>query len=496
MALQTTAALQKSEINVEELCLVAPAQATDDQPLYLSNYDQQVLFNLESVYFYPPSPHRSDENVVDVLRAALSKLLVPYHFMAGRLRMNAREKRVEVDCNRAGALFVAATTNVTLADLQDGPTLVSLLKDFILHSPASHQVSDAPLLTLQVTKFKCGGFVVGISRNHALVGGTSGDDFLANLTAAARGQEFPVKPVADRRLLRARDLPNPSYEHFEYMKVDQVPQDSYFTTPNSLSQLKLNGNFGAHFGLWKTFNFPTEVLNSLKARALADGLLSRCTTFEALATKVWQARTQALSMDPDQTSNLVFVVDSRKVLTPSLPVGFTGNTLSLACARMPPRDLAEKPFSACVEEVQVAKARITDGYVRSAIDWLELNHAVPAVNSGIYLSSWANFSFHKVDFGWGPPSHTIFIPGERGNNCVIFLPSKQGLDVCLALEPHQASAFQNCTGSILKWPPPPRSRAESYATQQRAGTGNQARYYSTSSNIIGALRKNLKRWRI
>ncbi|KAH9321238.1 hypothetical protein KI387_015877, partial [Taxus chinensis] len=52
----------------------------------------------------------SFEEVVESYSKALREMLVSYDFMAGRLRLNEEEDRVEIDCNGAGALFAVASS--------------------------------------------------------------------------------------------------------------------------------------------------------------------------------------------------------------------------------------------------------------------------------------------------------------------------------------------------------------------------------------------------
>lgn len=50
---------------------------------------------------------------------ALEKVLVPYDFAAGRLKMGPESGRLEIDCNSAGAGFVVASSEFLLSDLGD-----------------------------------------------------------------------------------------------------------------------------------------------------------------------------------------------------------------------------------------------------------------------------------------------------------------------------------------------------------------------------------------
>jgi len=72
---------------VRALKLVQPAEPTEEEILYLTNIDQMLIVPVESFFVYLPNKGRSSEHLFSVLEDALGKLLVPYHFMAGRFEV-------------------------------------------------------------------------------------------------------------------------------------------------------------------------------------------------------------------------------------------------------------------------------------------------------------------------------------------------------------------------------------------------------------------------
>lgn len=135
-------------INVKESTLVQPAEETPRLGLWNANVDLVVpRFHTPSVYFYIPTgaPNFFDPNVV---KEALSKALVPFYPMAGRLRRDD-DGRIEIDCNAEGVLFVVAETSTVIDDFGDfAPTLE--LKKLIPTVDYSGGISTYPLLVLQV----------------------------------------------------------------------------------------------------------------------------------------------------------------------------------------------------------------------------------------------------------------------------------------------------------------------------------------------------------
>lgn len=72
-------------------------------------------------------------------------------------------------------------------------------------------------------------------------------------------------------------------------------------------------------------------------------------------------------------------------------------------ARAAAGELGEWPLRFVAERVRGAIQRVTDEYVRSAVDWLEVHKGVPSVAAGrsFYVSAWWKLAFHELDFGRG-----------------------------------------------------------------------------------------------
>lgn len=137
-------------INVKESTIVRPAAETPRKALWNSNVDLVVPnFHTPSVYFYRPTTvGTSGFFDAKVLREALSKVLVPFYPMAGRLRRDD-DGRVDIDCNGEGVLFVEAETDKIIDDFGDfTPTLE--LRQLITAIDYSRGIETYPLLVLQV----------------------------------------------------------------------------------------------------------------------------------------------------------------------------------------------------------------------------------------------------------------------------------------------------------------------------------------------------------
>lgn len=135
-------------VRVRESTFVKPSEETPRHEVWFSNLDAVVLHtHMGGVYFYRST---ACGNFFDpaVLKDALSKALVPFYPLAGRLKLND-DHRVEIDCNAEGVLLVEAETSSSVDDFGDfAPTL-----EFRRLVPAvdySAGISSCPLAVLQV----------------------------------------------------------------------------------------------------------------------------------------------------------------------------------------------------------------------------------------------------------------------------------------------------------------------------------------------------------
>uniref|UniRef100_A0A0C9S3G0 TSA: Wollemia nobilis Ref_Wollemi_Transcript_29249_1773 transcribed RNA sequence n=1 Tax=Wollemia nobilis TaxID=56998 RepID=A0A0C9S3G0_9CONI len=436
------------EVKVEEPELVVPAEPTEEGALFLSNIDQVVAYVVETVYFYPASGDGGEESgaeVVGKLKEALGKVLVPYHFMAGRMRLNPEKGRLEIDCNRAGALFAAASCDLTLCDLGDVSHPTPAFRSLVLQPSNAKKFGDTPLLMMQVTRFKCGGIVLGMSMNHSQFDGFGAMEFMMSFSSIARGQGLITHPLPDRTCLKARDVLQVKYEHLEGMKLCDLPEEirNSFTTAD-VANADVCNFFLPPDHSYKVFPFTRDMLEKLKDKAMEDGRLKKCTTFDAIAALVWQARTKAIDMPSEMPSKILFAVDIRSKMNPPLPKGFAGNAVFSAYCIEPAGVVKEKPLSFCVEKVQEGVSRITDDYVKSSMDYCEIYKCIPALAGGFFLSAWWKIPFQLVDFGFGKPIYAGPIVNAMVEFVLLLSNGKQdgGLNLYIALQNDQLQKFE------------------------------------------------------
>lgn len=430
-------------INVKASTMVRPAEETPRRALWNSNVDLVVPnFHTPSVYFYPPTG-AADFFDAEVMKQALAKALVPFYPMAGRLRRD-EDGRVEIDCNGEGVLLVEAETTGVIDDFGDfAPTLE--LRQLIPAVDYSGGIETYPLLVLQVTRFKCGGVSLGVGMQHHAADGFSGLHFINTWSDMARGLDLTVPPFIDRTLLRARDPPQPVFEHIEY----KLPPT--MKTPLQVQPSKPGSDNNASAAV-SIFKMTRDQLNALKAKSKEDGNTINYSSYEMLAGHVWRSTCKARGLPHDQETKLYIATDGRSRLRPPLPPGYFGNVIFTATPMAVAGDLMSKPTWFAASRIHNALARMDNEYLRSALDYLELQPDLKALVRGAHtfrcpnlgITSWVRLPIHDADFGWGRP---IFMgPGGiayEGLSFIIPSSANDGtLSVAIALQPDHMKVFK------------------------------------------------------
>ncbi|EMS53663.1 Omega-hydroxypalmitate O-feruloyl transferase [Triticum urartu] len=272
-----------------EPVLVTPSQPTPAHTLCLSNLDDQCLLRFSVEYLFVFAGHVD----VDALRTALSRVLVDYYPLAGRLGPGDDGKHV-VDCNAEGALFGGGfLPGLTADEFLQGSAIAKPHESWrkLLRGAEPQSFLGVPPLVVQVTRLGCGGTVLCAAISHCLCDGIGAAQFLHAWARAASGDE-------------------------------RAATSSLFTGPLAPVSLTFTG---AH-------------VQRLKDRCAP--WLEECTSFEALAAHVWRAWVRSLGPPSDLRVKLLFTVDIRRRVKPGLPEGYYGNGFVLACAESTAGQLA------------------------------------------------------------------------------------------------------------------------------------------------------------
>ncbi|KAL3688545.1 hypothetical protein R1sor_014854 [Riccia sorocarpa] len=391
-----------------------------EETIILSNNDQVMprVHTRMSYFFTPSSTDEKDFMSTEVLIESLGQALAVFWPAAGKFSERANAG-LDIECGTEGVEFLEVTFegNFTdeLGDHQPKAELNSLVPSDL---PAmATPVSQTPLLKVQLSRFKCGKVCLTIAMHHLVCDGKGVTDFMTTWADIASGKGISATPHLDRSLLQARDPPRPSFEHIEYSTLPP-PAPSAF--PTMVARL---------------FEFSPERIQDLKEEANRGRKGISFTGFDAIAGHAWKCVTKARGIEKNKHVKLGFAIDGRKRFAPPLPATYFGNVNFYGVARTTAGDLLSEPLSHAAGCVNEAKMRVNDEYMRSALDWVELQGSPLNIfpgfdffcSSDLALTSWSSFPVYETDFGWGKP--TFFgIPAAGWDGLVIFLPSQYGPD--------------------------------------------------------------------
>ncbi|KAL6850008.1 hypothetical protein ACP4OV_020635 [Aristida adscensionis] len=375
---------------------VRPSAATPSGSLELSAVDRLLghRFMVRSLHVFahrheplPGGEHPPPPRVV--IREALGKALVDYYPFAGRLVDGPKgPATARVECTGEGAWFVDAVAGGTLQDagLLDKRPFAVPEADLLPDAAPGVDPRDIPLM-MQVTEFACGGFVVGLMSSHAMTDGLGAGQFLNAVADYARGLPKPrVTPVWARELVPS--LP-------EVSSPPAVPWALRFR--------------------YLTVDLSRDGVDKVKSRIMAS-TGQRCSTFDVVVAKVWQARTRALRLpDPSTRVTLTIFANARHLLPKdgagAGAAGFYGNCYYPATAAARSGEVEAADVASVVRMVREAKARLPGEVARWAAGGLarEENpfYEPPIAHEALFVSEWTRLGFAEVDYGWGTPSHVV-----------------------------------------------------------------------------------------
>ncbi|CAJ1930858.1 unnamed protein product [Sphenostylis stenocarpa] len=198
--------------------MVVPAGKTPRELKSLSDIDDQegLRFQLPVIMFYRKLFCCGRKGAARVIRYGLGEALVHYYPLAVSLREGLNRK-LRVDCSGEGILLVESEADVSLKELGDKilPPC-PYMREFLLDAPGSQGILGCPLLLVQVTRLRCGGFVFAARMNHTICDSLGLVQFVSMVGEIARGASVSQFPVWQRELFSSRDPPRITCAHHEY----------------------------------------------------------------------------------------------------------------------------------------------------------------------------------------------------------------------------------------------------------------------------------------
>ncbi|CAI9755549.1 unnamed protein product [Fraxinus pennsylvanica] len=404
--------------------LVIPTKATPREIKKLSDIDDQegLRFQMPIMFFYRGNPSMRGRDPAGVIREGLAKTLVYYYPFVGRI-IEGDNRKLMVDCNEEGVLLVEADANINIEQLGDNILpLCPFMEEFLHDVPGSKGIIGCPLLLIQVTRFICGGFALGIRFNHNMADAHGMIQLLTAITEFVKGAATPsILPVWQReQYFTARSPPRITCTHNEY---EQTPYDVSYADIMDSDKLIRTAIF-----------FSPKDIQALRNHMSLSGNFNRCSRFELITTYLWKCRTIALSLADPEEPGL------------NIPTRYYGNAFTLPAAVSTAGILYASPLSYAVDLIHKAKAQLSEEYIKSAADLMVIKKRPKnTTNWNLIFSDITRIGFDKVDFGWGNPEHGG-IPFTTSNTsvCMNFKNWKgeDGVVVSICLPPLAVRKFK------------------------------------------------------
>ncbi|KAL8150117.1 hypothetical protein V2J09_019925 [Rumex salicifolius] len=427
------------EVKIRCAHTVKPSEATWTGILPLSEWDQAAgAAYVPYIYFFKAG----QEEIVGVLKESLSRCLVHFYPMAGRIH-RVGGGRLELRCSGEGAVLLEAETSSEVAEMGDFMDS-NKFKELIYSVDYSTPTHELALLYAQVTVFACGGFSLGITMSHAVTDGLGGLHVTSEWARLTRGEGLGRIPYLTREVLRAGE---PARETAAAKQPTPMPTPP--PPPPAMKETTM-----VNLALTKK---QVEKLK-MAANAGNDGSQRPYSRYEVLTAHIWRCACKARGQveDGEAVKAVGFGIDSRMRIEPPLPPNFWGNAVLMVVAKSrADRLVSQQPAGleeAC-SKVRATIQRVTNDYIWSDIEslkrlddlslWRGLPDPDPApggpthVFPDVMVISWLTLPIYGMDFGWGkeihmgPATHT-----HDGTAMILPGPAHQGsvvVAICLQL---------------------------------------------------------------
>ncbi|GJN38454.1 hypothetical protein PR202_gb27493 [Eleusine coracana subsp. coracana] len=381
--------------------LVSPSEPTPSGTLEVTAMDAALAsLPMAGLFMFD----RPIDQAAETIRRALARALVPYYPIAGRLASTS-PSGLAISCTGQGVAFVAATASCTLHDARLTDPRPPMPVEELTVTYAGGQYTNKgpagrPLLLMQVTKFSCGGFVVGVTWDHVIADGIGMAQFLQIVGELARGVSSSPSVVPVRQDNRLPDLPLPIV----------------FIANSFVSNAHNDNEFPRTY-----ITLPMSYINRIKSefhhrhrssshQGEEDEAIT-CSAFEVFAAALWKCRARATivsAADHQQEDSsvvaLAFAANVRKQA--DAKDGYYGNLFTFGLAVATRREVADGDILDLVKMVKDAKARLRHTFMDGAAYVAGEMQGVSPYDT-FCVTSWWNLGFDDVDFGSGGPARVM-----------------------------------------------------------------------------------------
>ncbi|CAK8564109.1 unnamed protein product [Lathyrus sativus] len=445
-----------SKVILKSCYSIRPKEPTWRGCIPLSKWDQiGIITHVPTIYFYHPPQNwlTSPSKISTTLKDSLSKVLVPFYPLAGRLQWK-ENGHFDLECNSLGVQFIEAQSSLALSELNDFSPSSEYYRYLIPHVDYTVPIQDIPLIFVQLTNFKCGGVSIGLLVSHAVADGQSALHFTSEWARLARGETIKTTPFFDRSVVLLKSHCCNGVNEWEFNQPPLLLEES-----DIIEEKKQKSTVA----IIKVSKAQLEKLRNTANEKSSNG--RGFTRYEIMTGHVWRSACKARGHRNDQPTVLGVCVDWRNRVEPSLPKGYFGNATLDVMATSLAGDLVSKPLGYASSRIREAIEKVNDEYVRQVFDYFKKQedltkfqdlHAMIGNdnddddkgsfygNPNLCVVSWLTLPIYGLDFGWGKEVHmgpgTHEIDGDS-----LLLPSHEddgSLSVAICLQEVYMDAFK------------------------------------------------------
>ncbi|CAK8544771.1 unnamed protein product [Lathyrus sativus] len=264
----------------------------------LSGVDHGMGYHsLHLIFYYKNEDKWFESFELDPLRGSLSEVLSMYPTVTGRLALVEEDGGDwEIRCNDTGVRVIKANVDSTIEKWLSSSAGASDEVQLIAWDDMPLDTSIWSPFQIQINSFKEGGIAIGVSCTHMIADLTFLSSFFKSWS-----QIYRLTPISHPPFL----TPIP---------ITSSPSNNN-TSPNSGPKPQTNITSA-------TFKFSSSIIKQLTSKCPG------ATAFDVLAALFW---TRVTLLKPSklykQNHSLSICIDFRKLIKPSLPVGYFGNAL-------------------------------------------------------------------------------------------------------------------------------------------------------------------------
>lgn len=428
--------------------LVKPNGSTWSGSIPLTELDQvsgNYFIPLLWVYKSPQNKLPPRHEVFELLKKSLSKVLVPFYMLAGRL-VQKPEGALCIECNAAGVKFVEAMSEVAWDDLRE-EDYEDLVPD--LGGDPGVPSLENPLMGVKVTALGCGSVCVGGSMWHPAADGLSAAHFYNEWARIARGEEIQRPPFIRHEVM------SPVEDEMESLPPVTCPVQfgDRPTLINSDPETEMNKPTSKiYLEISKT---QVEALKRFANEGVTDTYKRGFSRFESITAHVWKCLTRARGLKPEQPTRLLTPVDVRQRMEPKLPMTFLGNAIIDVVALELAGDVVSKPLSYTTSRIREAIKKVTPEYINESVRYLKSLDNLTSLhdekidftgNPNVEVTSWLTLSFKGIDFGWGKEACQTPTSDPNDGDCLV-IPGGDGSDgsvqVAICIQQEHVERFRD-----------------------------------------------------